>query len=774
MTNVHNSTIVPFQGLVGLIVDSSPGARFIKIIRMSTLIMIIRLLICSVIFVPPYCRGFKDGHILDFYEQGLVINSKNWYLKLNVSEVNEEIQKVTERIENRYRLEDIISNISHIEIRSPAHGQLIDSMPSKDGNSASRFAEIIVDVTRSLKNTYCLKYGLSDIQCAKDLTKVNLTGTTLGEMCMSEYYNNIPCKGQNFDYHSADGSCNNLKRKNLGKANTPYKRLLFPVYTDGVSEMPNIYEQRLPNPRLLSTNLVKYGNSTDPIKSMMMPYWAIFIGHDLSHTAFSTMGKENKFVNCCHKDKSIQYTMNKNVRSCKPIPIPYDDKFFKPEPHDCMNYVRSRPAVRSDCTFGPMEQMNQATHFLDASMVYGTTESRTLSLRDMSSGRFIVKEPGMPVTRHLPYEYHDEYAYQNGTGTCYLAGDIRANSYPPLMALHTLWTLQHNKFVDELRNEKPDWTDEQLFREGRKIVTACIQHITYNEWLPALLGVNYTEENGLGLEQRTVYDETADPTVSNSFATAILPFANSMIREEINKDDESNEDFKMLSLKKYYNQPLKMHLEMGYLLTGITRQNTQKVDMFYAETITNYLYSISKNTSFGMDILSLDIQRSRDHGIPSYTQFRKYCGLKGIENVQDLSEIMKEGSADILLKQYKTWNDIDLLVGVLLEKHADDAMVGPTMRCIIKEQFVRTRIADRHFYDLPGVFSEYQLDLIKQLTLARVICDVNYYGEMQRNAFLKPSANEPILDCLNLSIPKMSLSNWFDTFQYSDDISQSY
>jgi len=44
-----------------------------------------------------------------------------------------------------------------------------------------------------------------------------------------------------------------------------------------------------------------------------------------------------------------------------------------------------------------------------------------------------------------------------------------------------------------------------------------------------------------------------------------------------------------------------------------------------------------------MDILSLDIQRSRDHGIPSYTQFRKYCGLKDIENVQDLSEIMVEG-----------------------------------------------------------------------------------------------------------------------------------
>lgn len=44
-----------------------------------------------------------------------------------------------------------------------------------------------------------------------------------------------------------------------------------------------------------------------------------------------------------------------------------------------------------------------------------------------------------------------------------------------------------------------------------------------------------------------------------------------------------------------------------------------------------------------MDIVSLDIQRSRDHGIPSYTKFRKYCGLKEIQSVQDLSQIMVKG-----------------------------------------------------------------------------------------------------------------------------------
>jgi len=194
--------------------------------------------------------------------------------------------------------------------------------------------------------------------------------------------------------------------------------------------------------------------------------------------------------------------------------------------------------------------MNQATHYLDASMIYGTTEQKTLSMRSKSCGKMI-EEQQIDKFSTFPLETTDPYACQNGTYTCYRTGDIRANAFIQITVMHILWIREHNRIAVQLCNEKPNWTDEQLFRETKKIVTASIQHITYNEWLPALLGVNYTKENGLGLEQRTTYDETADPTISNSFATAILPFSNSMISNYTRFGNKPNFKFTIIIIIQY-------------------------------------------------------------------------------------------------------------------------------------------------------------------------------------------------------------------------------
>jgi len=47
-------------------------------------------------------------------------------------------------------------------------------------------------------------------------------------------------------------------------------------------------------------------------------------------------------------------------------------------------------------------------------------------------------------------------------------------------------------------------------------------------------------------------------------------------------------------------------------------------------------------------------------------------------------------------------DDIDFIVGALLETPENDALVGNTSRCIISDFFYRSRVGDRFFYDNNG------------------------------------------------------------------------
>ena len=62
------------------------------------------------------------------------------------------------------------------------------------------------------------------------------------------------------------------------------------------------------------------------------------------------------------------------------------------------------------------------------------------------------------------------------------------------MAMHTIWVREHNRIALALHVLNPEWDDETLYQEARKIVIAQLQHITYNEWLPALFNVDVVSQ----------------------------------------------------------------------------------------------------------------------------------------------------------------------------------------------------------------------------------------------------------------------------------------
>lgn len=57
--------------------------------------------------------------------------------------------------------------------------------------------------------------------------------------------------------------------------------------------------------------------------------------------------------------------------------------------------------------------------------------------------------------------------------------------------MHTLWVREHNRIATGLAAQFPGNTDEFYFQQTRLLVIAELQHITYTEYLPVLIGILY-------------------------------------------------------------------------------------------------------------------------------------------------------------------------------------------------------------------------------------------------------------------------------------------
>jgi hypothetical protein len=501
------------------------------------------------------------------------------------------------------------------------------------------------------------------------------------------------------EYRSITGEGNNEEEPDWGKAGIPVLRYVGYDYADGISAPSG--EDRSSAREISNTVLAQtesIPNATGV--SDLFWVWGQFIDHD---------------IDLFGAPETIEHF---------DIVVPIGDIFFDPESTgmEVIPFERSGyDPTPAPSPAHPREQVNDITAFLDASMVYGSDPIRAAYLRD-EGGKLKVSEGD-----YLPLNDGSLPNAGPGGSTGPIAGDVRASENVALLSLHTIFVREHNRLVDEIAEAHPEYDGERLYQEAKAILEAKIQVITYKEFLPLLLGPDT-------LEQYQGYNDEIDPGIANVFATAAYRVGHTMLSAELLRLEEDGDasSFGALALRDAFFNPDALTVEGGVepLLRGLAEQLAQEVDPYIIDDVRNFLFG--QPSDGGFDLASLNIQRGRDHGLPSYNETRIAYGLAP---VADFSEITSNLDIQAKLEAaYGSVDNIDVFVGGLAEDHVDGGMVGSLFSVILVDQFERIRDGDRFWYE--NRFSGEALEQIELVTLADIIklnSDIDY---LQHNAML--------------------------------------
>ncbi len=468
------------------------------------------------------------------------------------------------------------------------------------------------------------------------------------------------------EYRTLDGTGNNLLNPEWGSTDEQFVRGAPADYADGVAVPAG---SGRPSPRAISNGVVAQGNldlPNDRYLSAFVYAWGQFLDHDIVLSAPADPREEWS------------------------IPVPAGDPSFDPTGSGTVTlpFARSQYDPGSGTsTDAPRQQVNSNTSFIDGSQIYGSTAARAAALRTFQGGRLKTSDGNLLPRNTLGLP--NQIPPGSEPPDFFVAGDIRANENVQLTALHTLFVREHNRWANRIAATRPGWSDEQIFQEARRIVIGEIQQITYNEFLPALLGHPLPNYQG--------YQPEVNPGILNEFAAAAFRFGHSMLGTDVEfLDNQGNPQREALELRDaFFNPAVVRQWGIDGILKYLASDLAQEIDVHVIDDLRNFLFG--PPGAGGMDLASLNLQRGRDHGLASYNALRQAYGLAPAGSFAEISG--DPAVQQRLASVYGSVDEVDLWVGGLAETRLPGSSFGPLFHRIIQQQFEVLRAGDRFWYE---------------------------------------------------------------------------
>jgi hypothetical protein len=233
------------------------------------------------------------------------------------------------------------------------------------------------------------------------------------------------------------------------------------------------------------------------------------------------------------------------------------------------------------------------------------------------------------------------------------------------------------------------------------------------------------------------YDPTVNAGVAQVFSTAAYRLGHTLLSPQIVRLDAKGKPLPggPLELRDVFFNPMPALLErdgIEPILRGIASHAAQDLDRHVIDDVRNFLFG--RPGEGGLDLISLNIQRGRDHGLPDFNTVRADYGLSRKTSFRQVTS--DPALAMELTRLYGTVDAMDVFPGLLAEDRLPGAIVGETLRAILADQFERSRAGDRFFYtrDLAGA----ELAQVRTTPLSDIIKRNTTIREIQQNVFFVP------------------------------------